>query len=95
MITIVARCSVLPDRADDFTKIALALVEASRSEEGNISYNLYADLADPAKFTFIEVWKDEAAIDSHNETPHFRGFGERAGPLFAGPFDIALYRRIA
>lgn len=94
MITIVARCSVKPDTADEFMKIARGLVEASRSEDGNVSYDLYVDLADPAKFTFIEVWKDRAAIDSHNETPHFRDFGERAGPLFAGPLDIALYRKV-
>ncbi len=94
MITIVARCSVKPDKTDDFMKMVLDLVDASRSEAGNVSYDLYADLADPAKFTFIEVWKDKAAIDSHNQTPHFRGFGERAGPLLAGPLDIALYRRV-
>ncbi|MDD3071820.1 MAG: putative quinol monooxygenase [Methanoculleus horonobensis] len=94
MITIVARCRVKPEKTDDFMKIALDLVEASRSEAGNVSYDLYADLADPAKFTFIETWKDRAAIDAHNETPHFRGFGERAGPLFAGPLDIALYRKV-
>jgi len=94
MITIVARCRVKPEKTDEFMKMALDLVEASRGEEGNVFYDLYADLADPAKFTFIEAWKDRAAIDSHNETPHFRGFGERAGPLFAGPLEIALYRKV-
>lgn len=94
MITIVAKCSVKPDKTDDFLKIARGLVAASRSEEGNVSYDLYADLADPAKFTFIEIWKDRAAIDSHNATLHFQDFGERAGPLFTGPLDIALYQKV-
>ncbi|MDV2481889.1 antibiotic biosynthesis monooxygenase [Methanoculleus sp. Wushi-C6] len=94
MITIVAKCTVKPEKIDEFMKIALDLVDASRGEEGNVSYDLYADLANPAKFTFIEAWKDRAAIDAHNGTPHFKGFGERAGPLFAGPLDIGLYRRV-
>ncbi len=94
MITIVARCSVKPEKTDEFMKIALDLVDASRGEEGNVSYDLYADLSDPAKFAFIETWRDRAAIDAHNGTPHFKGFGERAGSLFAGPLDIALYRRV-
>lgn len=94
MITIVAECSVKSDKTDDFLKIARGLVEESRGEEGNVSYGLYADLANSAKFTFIETWKDRAAIDSHNATPHFQDFGERAGPLFTGPLDIALYQKV-
>lgn len=94
MITIVARCSVKPEKTDEFMKVALDLVDASRGEEGNVSYDLYADLTDPAKFTFIEIWRDRAAIDAHNGTAHFKGFGERAESLFAGPLDIALYRRV-
>lgn len=94
MITIVARCSVKADKVEDLVELALDLVKASRSETGNVSYDFYADLADPAKFTFVEVWKDQAAIDLHNATPHFRGFVDKAGPLFAGPLDIALYRKL-
>ncbi len=94
MITIVARCNVKPEKIDEFMKIALNLVDASKGEEGNVSYDLYADLADPTKFTFIEIWRDRAAIDAHNGTPHFKAFGERVGSLFAGPLDIALYRRV-
>ena len=94
MITIVARCSVKADKVEDLVELALDLVKASRSEAGNVSYDFYADLADPAKFTFVEVWKDQAAIDLHNAIPHFRGFVDKAGPLFAGPLDIALYRKL-
>ena len=94
MITIVARCSVREDTVDDLVALARELVAASRQEEGNVSYDFYADLADPARFTFIENWRDRAAIDAHNATPHFQDFGKRAGPLCAGPIEIALYRRL-
>ncbi|ACL18023.1 putative quinol monooxygenase [Methanosphaerula palustris] len=94
MMTIVARCSVKADKVEDLVELAQDLVKASRSEAGNISYDFYADLADPTKFTFVEVWKDQAAIDLHNTTPHFRGFVDKAGPLFAGPLDITLYRKL-
>lgn len=94
MITIVARGSVQADRVADFERLALDLVEASRSEEGNVSYDVFADLADPAQFTFIEVWKDREAIDIHNATSHFQGFVESAGPLFAGPLEISLCRKL-
>jgi quinol monooxygenase YgiN len=95
MITIVARGSVQADRVADLERLALDLVRASRSEAGNVSNNFYEELEDPAKFTFIEVWKDRAAIDSHNTAPHFQRFVAAAGPLFAGPLAIALYRRLS
>jgi quinol monooxygenase YgiN len=94
MITIVAGGSARADRVRDLAKLALDLVGASRSEAGNISYDFYEDVADPAKFTFIEVWKDQAAIEAHNASSHFQEFVEKAGPLFAGPLDVALYRKL-
>jgi quinol monooxygenase YgiN len=95
MITIIARCSARAGRAEELVQLAGNLVDSSRKEEGNVSYDFYADAADPAKFTFIEVWKDQAAVDFHNATPHFQGFVEKAGPLFAGPLDVALYRKLS
>ena len=95
MITIVARGRVRPESVAALERLALDLVEASRSEEGNVSYDFYADLADPARFTFIEVWQDQAAIDCHNATPHFRDFVETAGPLFDGPLEVALCRKVS
>ena len=95
MITIVAKGAAREESAGDLERLALDLVRASRSEAGNVSYDFYADLAEPAKFTFIEVWKDQAAIESHNATPHFQGFVEKAGPLFAGPLEITLYRKLS
>lgn len=78
--------------ADELERRARDLVQASGSEEGNVSYGFYIDLADPAPF--LEVWKDQAAFDQHNATSHFQTFVAAAGPLFAAPLDIALYRRL-
>jgi quinol monooxygenase YgiN len=95
MITIVAKCQVKPETGDDIIKLALDLVTASRKEEGNISYDFYADVSDSHRFTFIEVWKDQEAINSHNKTAHFQNFVAKAAPLFAGPLDIALYNKLS
>lgn len=93
MITIVARCSVKAEKVDELVELALDLVKSSRNESGNVSYNFYEDLEDPTKFMFIEVWKDQAAIDSHNAAPHFLNFVEKAEPLLTDPLDVALYRK--
>jgi quinol monooxygenase YgiN len=95
MITIVARGAARPDRVAELRHLARGLVAASRDEAGNVSYDFYEDLDDPARFTFIEVWQDREAIDLHNATSHFQEFVERAGPLFAGPLEITLCRKLS
>jgi quinol monooxygenase YgiN len=94
MITIIAKCTAKKDAVDDLLELALELVKISRKEEGNVSYDFYGDVASPEKFTFIECWKDSAAIEAHNATPHFNHFVEKAGQLFAGPLDISLFRKL-
>ena len=94
MITIIARCTAKKDATKELQKAALELVTASRKEGGNVSYDFYADLASPYKFTIIECWKDAAAIESHNASPHFKNFVEKAGPLFDGPLDITHYNKL-
>ncbi len=94
MITIVAKCSVQPSAIDEFLELALSLVHASRAEAGNVSYDLFRDLKNPAQFTFIECWKDQEAINVHNASEHFVEFGNKAAPFFGAPLDIGLYRKL-
>lgn len=94
MITIVAKCSVKPESAEQFVELARELVKASRSEEGNVSYEFFSDISFAGKFTFIECWKDQSAIDIHNASQHFIGFGKKASPLFTAPLDVALYQKL-
>lgn len=59
---------------DDIAKALHEVVDGTRKEEGNISYDLHQDTENPLKYTIIEVWKSQEAIDSHNATDHFLAF---------------------
>ena len=71
MIKIVAVMKVKADCVDTFKALAKELVEKSRAEEGNVSYSLNELIGDPATLAFIEIWKDQAAIEAHNTSEHF------------------------
>lgn len=51
--------------------IARFLPEA-RNEPGVELLTINQSATDPAKFLFYEVFKDAAAFDAHQQTPHFR-----------------------
>jgi PTH1 family peptidyl-tRNA hydrolase len=94
MLTIVAKNTVKPGTVDAFKEAAQPLIDGSRSEPGNIAYDLYEDVSDPNVLTFIERWQDQSAIDSHNNSPHFKAAEPKLGEFAAKDMDITIYKQI-
>ena len=73
-LKIVAVIAVKAAFQEELEKVFRTLVNETRKEEGNVSYDLHQDCKDPLKYTILEVWKSQAAIDEHNESAHFKAF---------------------
>jgi quinol monooxygenase YgiN len=54
-----------------FKQAALKLVEESKKEQGCIAYDLYESDSEPFKYTFVEVWKDDKALEQHTKRNHY------------------------
>ncbi len=94
MIKIVAVNYVKPDKVEEFKALAKDLVKGSQAEEGNISYTLNQSISDPTVLTFIEFWKDKAAIESHNASEHFTTICPKLGEFCAKDMDITIYTEV-
>ncbi|MDR1666881.1 MAG: antibiotic biosynthesis monooxygenase [Bacteroidales bacterium] len=90
-----ARVFIQPEKVAEFIEATQSLIEQSRAEEGNISYSLFQDPADPAKFLFFEEWKNQAAVEAHFATEHFKQFGETLNACASTPADITIYDSVA
>ena len=88
MITIVANFDVKPDCVDKFIRLAADCTRNTRKENGNLSYKVFQARYDKAKFTFIEEWLNDVAIEKHNEMPHFQSFITMIAPLINGEPEI-------
>lgn len=75
-LKIVATLVVKPEFQSELVKVFCTLVDETRKEAGNISYELHQDIQNPLKYIIWEVWSSQEAIDSHNESPHFKAFVE-------------------
>ncbi|WP_027188178.1 putative quinol monooxygenase [Desulfovibrio cuneatus] len=73
-IKIVAEIKLKPEYRQELFPVLQSLVEGSRTETGNIVYDLTENMSLPGHFFVIEEWKSEKAIEEHNETPHFKDF---------------------
>jgi quinol monooxygenase YgiN len=63
-----------PAKRDDAIAAALAVMEATRAEDGNEGYTFSADLADPGRFYINEQWASAEAMDMHMATAHLAEF---------------------
>ncbi len=93
MIKIVATNYIKKDKKDDFLKLAKDLILESRKEAGCIAYDIYESI-DGKCLTFIEEWKDEEAIKSHNNSNHFKTIVPKLGEFLDSGMDVVLYKKI-
>ena len=94
MIRIVASGVVRDGCRTEFLRLAERLVAASRAEAGNVSYGLYASADAPERVACLEEWKDEAAVEAHNATPHFTEICPALGAFLKEPMQVTTYTQV-
>ena len=67
------------------------LVEATRAEEGNVSYTLYQSPEQPTTFIFYEAYKDAAAFETHASSEHFKAFADAITDLLDGDLLVEKF----
>lgn len=81
-LKIVATIVAKPEFERDILSLLHTVTDATRKEEGNIFYTLHKNIENSLKFTIIEGWKSQDAINYHNRTEHFlllqKGLEEKA-----------------
>ncbi|AJS61037.1 putative quinol monooxygenase [Paenibacillus sp. IHBB 10380] len=91
MIIIHATFNVIADKHQAFIEEIQPLLEVSRAETGNISYDLFKSTDKDNIFTMVEVWQDADAVASHNASTHFTSFVGKAGNFLAAPLDVKSF----
>jgi quinol monooxygenase YgiN len=67
----------------------LAMLAASRAEDGCLTYSYGEDVAEPGLIRIYEAWRDQAAIDAHFKTAHMAAW--RAAGAEHGVSDRKLF----
>lgn len=74
---------------DTVRGLLTTLAEATRGEEGCLSYHLYESAAAPGTFITVEEWRDQDDLDAHMQSAHVGAAIAGAGEHLAG--DIAIH----
>ncbi|MGE4397721.1 MAG: putative quinol monooxygenase [Sulfurimonas sp.] len=60
------------DGVEKMKELLSAMVEPSKAEDGCIFYDIFQCKARPEKFFAVETWRDEAALDGHKASEHYK-----------------------
>jgi len=77
--------SVKPNDREAFLETCLEEAQASaRDELDCYRFEVFRDKNDENRFCFLEVFKDEQALEAHYETPHFVKMWQIIEPMIDG-----------
>jgi quinol monooxygenase YgiN len=72
---------VPPQNLASFRPNMLAMIEASRAEDGCLEYSYAQDVAEPGLIRVFEAWRDQDALAAHVRTGHMAAW-RAAWPSF-------------
>jgi len=99
MSKVVVLASFYPknEKNNEVKETILAMVNPTRSEEGNEIYNFYEEKKDDGKnisFHLFEVYKDSAALDFHRNTTHYKNYRSKIADLLDRPIEVKVLSSI-
>jgi len=96
-ITVLASFFPKNDKNNEVKETILAMVDPTRSEEGNEIYNFYEEKNNEDKiisFHLFEVYKNSAALDFHRNTPHYKNYKSKIEELLEKPREVKVLNSI-
>ncbi len=91
MIVVSGTIAIDPIDSEVAQAAARAIAEATRQEEGCLSYAFYSDLERPGVYRVFEEWESLAALQNHFETEHMKAFREVLAAVKVLSRDIKRY----
>lgn len=92
-LKIIATIVIKKEYKEELEKVFHTVVDETRKEPGNVSYALHQDTKNAQKYVILEVWKNQEAIDLHNNTPHFKSFAAAINGKIEG-LEIDIVKEI-
>lgn len=84
-VDVIAHIHAKPGRETDLRNVLLGFVAPTLQEDGCIRYELFVDLDDPTKFTFVEEWASRSALETHGKSDHIAKGRAQFPDLLAQP----------
>ncbi len=87
-LTVIAKIRAKPGSEKQLEQACAEMASNVRQEPGTLTYIMCRSTTDPTVIMVYEVYKDEAAFESHRKTPHMAAMFGKIKDLVAGPPEV-------
>ena len=94
MIVITGSAVLHPDHREQGFALGVEHSARSRAEPGCLAHNCHADLENPDRIVFVELWQDMAAVQAHFAVPESGEFVRVLGALAIGAPEMRLFEAV-
>lgn len=91
VLTCVAHFVAIAGQEAALKSALLGMLEPTRAEAGCLSYHLHQSLENPALFTMIEHFQDQAAFDLHSQQAYLLALKEQL-PALTTSVSVHTYK---
>jgi len=92
-VIVIAHFTANAGKEQELQDFLQTLVAPTRSEPGCLRYEVNQDLSDPATFTFVETFANQAGFEAHCATPYVARLFEVL-PVLVKDQYIGLHKRV-
>ncbi|WAJ36934.1 putative quinol monooxygenase [Pseudomonas sp. GOM7] len=89
-IAIFASIHAKPEHRNAVLQALQQMVSASRSEPGNLRYDLFERDGAPGTFDLYELYVDHEAVEAHRQSAHYADYRQRTAAWLASPPEVKL-----
>lgn len=94
MLGVIVKATIKPNANAAFEAAAGKFAKAVRvNEPGNHLFAIHRT-DDPAVYIFLERYENEAAIEAHRESSHYKELRPTLDRFFAAPLEIKRMREV-
>jgi quinol monooxygenase YgiN/catechol 2,3-dioxygenase-like lactoylglutathione lyase family enzyme len=86
----IGRLTALPGHTDEVRSLMQSVAEATRHEDGCLTYRVHHSKDDPRTTVVYESWASPAAMAAHHQTAHMNVFQTAAASLVEWPPQMEL-----
>lgn len=95
MVVLHVTVQVKPAHVNEYFAAVRHDAEHSEADEpGCLRFDVVQDRDDRNRFYLYEVYRDEAALEAHRQSPHFKLYAEKTSDWLAAPAERRFGRNL-
>ena len=92
-VRVIARAVARKGKEDQLKKLFQGMLTPTRAGPGCRLYELY-ESGEWGRFYFHELWENQAALEQHAASPHYKHLGLVVRDLLEEPFEVNILKEV-